>query len=162
MKKSYFIFAFSICVLYEAYGRNPEPSVELSRKLSDAALGPELLKEIEEINFYFQESLSIAPLIDYNARPAFSIIEPLLIRGLLERFWRNGSDNPNLWSYANASLVMVVRFRNGDVGYFHIYLVKGDEILMSPYTGYDAATYRADSFYDLISLIFEIKLNQVE
>jgi hypothetical protein len=126
----------------------------------DSSKGVKIVKDIETLDVYFSEQKSITPIIELNSEAFLTIKSKKGIASIWEKIWKEDSAKPRLWPHGDCSLVLVARFKRGEIGYWHVYLRHKQVILMTPFTGYDSATYSADSLYELACLVYDLRENQ--
>lgn len=115
-------------------------SSKISIALADSSTGSHLAKGVSEIDFTIRKQPQIAPLIDETIKPNFVISDRQHIKQFFSILWRP-TDRTSVWRGPNCSVAVRIATDNKKMAYFHIYLFNGKVPHITPWTGYDSASY---------------------
>ncbi len=127
----------------------PDYSAEESIDLAVESSGKQLASSIIKIEINVRAQYQFAPLLSRLLEAEKTTVNRKEILEFLDALW-HPSRNREQWNGKQCSVVFRLTLENGSVAYFHVYLRNGKFPLITPYTGYDTASYENSSIIDYV------------
>ncbi len=125
-----------------------ENSIALAALTSENGLS----KSVSHIDCSLRSQSNMIPLLGISEKTDIRITNQREISQFFSALW-SPSDIKSIWKGPNCSIAVRIGFHNHTPAYFHIYLIQEKVPQVTPWTGYDAATYKNASLLQFLKKV---------